>query len=177
MRTGLLLLTLLVVILLATVPEPRYISRPWQPDFFAILVVFISLRADARRALPLCWLAGLSKDLFSAGQLGQFAMLYLVSGLLIAQFRQARGWSVLSIGPLLTFVTVLVTESVAAWSAAHDGLLPIRGAFSGLAGQGLMTALTAWPVLLIFDSYLRPKSRKRLAANWQPAEATGGADV
>lgn len=151
MRFGSWLLALLAVALIATVPVPRDVPPLWRPDLFVILAVFAALRAEARTALPLCWLTGLAQDLLSAGPPGQYALLYLAAGAAIVAGRAKLDSRSALTAVTLVSAVVAATECVAAWVSGREGLWPAPGAFRGIAGASLVTACVALPAFHFLD--------------------------
>jgi rod shape-determining protein MreD len=164
MRVGSWLLVLAVVALLACGPLPRYIPPAWRPDLFVILVAFAALRVPPGRdadALALCWMTGLAKDLFSAGPVGQYALLYLAAGALIARMRPALDSRSAASGAAMAWAAALTTECIAAWAVGREGgrLWPMPGAFHGVLTATLITACVAWPFFRCLDRLLRRKGK------------------
>jgi len=80
---------LLVAALLAQAgPLARHLPPELRPDPVLLLALFAAARAEPAEALGFCWLAGLGRDLLSAGPLGEYALLYLAAGLGVTQLRR-----------------------------------------------------------------------------------------
>jgi rod shape-determining protein MreD len=186
MRVGSWLLALAVVALLACGPLPCHVASAWRPDLFVILVVYAALRtppglpagrvagADAD-TLAMCWMTGLAKDLLSSGPLGQYALLYLAAGAVIARMRPAVDARSAVSGAALAWAAAFATECVAAWAVGRDGgrLWPMPGAFRGVLSASLVTACVAWLSFRVLDRLLRRKRKaSRLRASF---DELGGA--
>jgi len=178
MRVGSWLLALAVAALLACGPLPRHVSPAWRPDLFVILVAFAALRATPGRdadALALCWMTGLAKDLLSSGPVGQYALLYLAAGAVIARLRPALDARSAATGAAMAWAAAFTTECVAAWALGREGgrLWPMPGAFRGVLTASLVTACVAWLFFRCLDRLLRRKGHARsLRATYDEA---GGA--
>jgi len=57
------------------------------PDLFLLLVIFLALYADKEQALLCAWIAGLARDISSAGRLGFHALLFMGAAFLIIRVR------------------------------------------------------------------------------------------
>jgi rod shape-determining protein MreD len=143
-----------------------------------ILVGFAALHMPPGRdadALALCWMTGLSKDLLSSGPLGQYALLYLAAGAVIARMRPALDARSAVSGAALACAAAFMTECVAAWAGGREGgrLWPLPGAFRGVLSASLVTACVAWPFFRCLDRLLRRKGEaKRLRVSY---DEVGGA--
>ncbi len=57
------------------------------PDLFLMLVIFLALYADKEQALLCAWIAGLGKDISTAGRLGFYAFLFMAAAFFIIRIR------------------------------------------------------------------------------------------
>ena len=73
--------------LMASAVLPMFLSEAWQPDVFALVMVFAALRAPRREALSYAWVIGLIRDAVSGGPLGAYALAYLVASACILRMR------------------------------------------------------------------------------------------
>ncbi|MEO8040088.1 MAG: rod shape-determining protein MreD [Betaproteobacteria bacterium] len=74
-RTGYILLTLAVAVVLDLVPLPGWISWVW-PDFVAVALVYWGVYQPRRLGLFPAWLLGLLMDVADATLFGQHALAY-----------------------------------------------------------------------------------------------------
>jgi len=88
MRPANWLLALAGISLFGSVALPRYVPAPLRPDLFAVLTVFVALRARPEQALALGWFAGLASDLLSGGALGGAALGHLFAAAAILRMRR-----------------------------------------------------------------------------------------
>ena len=84
------------------------------PDLYFPLVVFYSFLTDLKRNTIANWLAGISKDLFSAGSFGINSIFFVAVGFLIWYLREIvfRGNVVTQV--LITFIFSLIYNTLCA---------------------------------------------------------------
>lgn len=58
------------------------------PDLYLILVLFVSLNSDIKRASFVAWISGLCKELFSLTPFGVCAFLYTATGFIMFRSRE-----------------------------------------------------------------------------------------
>ena len=109
MRWWRVLLTLVVLLLLETTLVPWLELEGCRPNLFLIFAVWCALEWPLERSYWPCWLAGLTRDLFSGGSsIGAYAALYLLLALLLGRIRRA-----LFVEHILTQVLVVGAASLA----------------------------------------------------------------
>ena len=106
-------------------------------------------------------MTGLAKDLLSSGPVGQYALLCLAAGAVIARMRPALDARSAATGAALAWAAAFATECVAAWAVGREGsrLWPLPGAFHGVLTASLVTACVAWPFFRGLDRLLRRKGK------------------
>ena len=80
-------IVLLLAALAGSTLLPRWLPPEMRPDMFLMMALFAAMRAERHEAPALAWAAGLAKDLLSAGPLGEYALLYLLLGVLVLWLR------------------------------------------------------------------------------------------
>ena len=108
MRWPRLLFTLGVLLLLQATVIPLLEVGGAQPNLLLVFVVWRALGWPLERSYLPCWLGGLARDIFSGGQVGPFAALYLILAVVISRLR--RG---LFVEHILTQVLAVVVASLA----------------------------------------------------------------
>ncbi|GEM_PF-2191778 len=88
MRWATWALLLAAALLAQAGPLARHLPPEVRPDPVLLLALFAAARAEPAEALGFCWLAGLGRDLFSAGPFGEYALLYLAAGAGMIQIRR-----------------------------------------------------------------------------------------
>jgi rod shape-determining protein MreD len=152
------LLLLLLLALPAASLLPKWVASEYRPDFFALLLLLAVFRARTEKALPLAWGVGLVKDLFSAGPLGEYALLYLLAGFVLLRLRRILTTRLAVVRAALAFGTVLATESACLCIqvfiqsrhgpvAGASGLFPLASEFRTLLFAAATTAVLS-PLLL-----------------------------
>jgi len=132
-----------VVALAATVAAPTLLEGAWRPDLFAILLVYVALRAPKRAALAWAWAVGLARDVSAGGSFGVHASLALVAAFVIVHFRTE-----IENRPLVSYVPwVAVVAAIA--GAADWTLLIATGYAPALAAAGRGIALSAMATMLV----------------------------
>ncbi|NVN90334.1 MAG: rod shape-determining protein MreD [Desulfuromonadales bacterium] len=79
----LLIVSILVAVILQTSVLPLYIDTLFKPDLLLVIMVVLALRVSYGTGVPLAWLLGLLKDVFSGLFLGLGACTYLIIFLVI----------------------------------------------------------------------------------------------
>ncbi|MGQ3684882.1 MAG: rod shape-determining protein MreD [Candidatus Loosdrechtia sp.] len=107
MRWLVFLCTLLCISVFQSTVIQYIIIGSAMPDLYFSVVVFYSFIADMKRSTFINWITGLSKDLFSVGDLGINSVFFVAIGLLI--------WSVKGVlfrGHVITQVLVAFVFSI-----------------------------------------------------------------
>ena len=112
MRWWRLLFTVAVLLLLQTTVVPWLEVGGARPNLLLIFVVWRALRWPLEQSYLPCWLAGLARDIFSGGQVGAFAALYLALALGIDRVRRGLFVEHLLTQVLMVAAASLVSEGV-----------------------------------------------------------------
>lgn len=75
--------TVALSVVLQTAVLPVFLDIPFRPDLLLIIVVFLALRGSFEAGIPLAWLLGVCKDVFSGLYLGLNALTFLIIFLII----------------------------------------------------------------------------------------------
>ena len=79
----LLIISILGVLILQTSVLPVYVDSLFKPDLLLVAMVLLALRVSYMTGMPLAWLLGLLKDIFSGLYLGLNAFSFLIVFLII----------------------------------------------------------------------------------------------
>ena len=141
----------------------RWLPPGLRPDLLLLMALYAGLRAPRPDALRAAWVAGLLKDLLSAGPLGLYALLYL--GVAFAVGRLVEWLSARSalVQGVTAFAAFLLTEGVALLALAVRANLWPSGAVGEWFTGALVTAAAAPFFVRIADRLLGAPSRRRHA--------------
>lgn len=148
------LLLLLTATLLGTVVLPETLPPALRPDLFAMLAVFLMLRARRDQMLQFCWFTGFARDLASGGPLGAMALLYLLAAALLVHRQRLLNPRHPLPQALLAFCVAFFTEAVLlAPAALHAERALVTDALATLFIASLVTAALTPIATLVLDQF------------------------
>lgn len=83
LRRLLFAVTILVALVVQASVLPVFLEKSFRPDLLLIIVVYVALRGSFETGIPLSWMLGLLKDVFSGLYLGLNAFTFLIIFLII----------------------------------------------------------------------------------------------
>lgn len=75
--------TIICAVVIQAAVLPVHLATPFKPDLLLIIMVYLALRGSFETSIPLAWLLGLLKDVFSGIFLGLNAFSFLIIFLFI----------------------------------------------------------------------------------------------
>ena len=162
MRRLIWALLLIACLLVQAGPLARRVPPELRPDPVLLLALFAAARAEPAEALGFCWVAGMGRDLLSAGPLGQYAMLYLLVGLAVAQLRRLLDVRLAVVQASSAFLAYSFVEGVClATTALTLGNRAVVSYAGELFSGALVTAAAAPLACWGFGLLQRPLGLKR----------------
>jgi len=151
-RLGNWLLLLLAAALLTTAVLPVALSPRFRPDPFAVLLVFVGIRARRDEVLPVGWLTGLARDLAAGGHPGVQALTCLALAAAIFRLRRPVNTRHPIAQAAMGGGTVILMEAPFI-ARAGIGLPPalVTDALGTLLGAATITAVLTPPALWLLD--------------------------
>lgn len=144
MRRLIWALLLIACLLAQSGPLARHLPPQVRPDPVLLLAMFAAARMESAEGIGFCWAAGLGRDLLSAGPLGQYALLYLLAAMGMAQLRKVIDVRLAAVQASYAFLAYSFAEGTCiATTALTSGNRAVLSHAGELVSGALVTAAAA----------------------------------